>query len=36
MRLRRLQFKDDEGKWYDDSYAYENDKEQVIFVYNLL
>lgn len=35
MRLRRLKFKDDDGQWYDDAYAFENNAGQVIFRYNL-
>lgn len=35
MRLRRLQFKDDDGQWVDDAYAFENNAGQVIFRYNL-
>lgn len=35
MRLRRLQFKDDDEQWYDDAYAVEDKARQVIFHYNL-
>lgn len=30
-----MQFKDDDGQWYDDAYAFENDAGQVVFRYNL-
>jgi hypothetical protein len=35
MKLRRLQVKDEDGQWYDDAYAFEDDTGRVIFRYNL-
>src|SRR5687768_13204159 len=35
MRLRKLQRLDEDGTWFDDAYAFENSKGQVIFRYNL-
>ena len=34
MRLRRLQYQEDDGQWYD-AYAFEDHTSQVIFRYNL-
>ena len=36
MRVRILQARDDDGQWYEEAYAYEDNTGQVIFVYNLL
>ena len=35
MRLRKLQRLDEDGTWFDDAYAFENNEGQVIFRYNL-
>jgi len=35
MKLRRLQRQDEDDRWYDDAYAYEDNEGQVIFRYNL-
>ena len=35
MRVRRLQRTDEDGQWYDDAYAVEDNTGQVIFHYNL-
>lgn len=35
MRVRRLQYNEEGGGWYDDAYAYENEQGQVTFRYNL-
>lgn len=36
MRIRILEAKDEDGRWYQEAYAYEADPGQVLFVYNLL
>ena len=35
MKIRRLQRQDEHNQWYDDAYAFENDKGQITFCYNL-
>jgi hypothetical protein len=35
VRFRRLQQQDEQGQWYDDSYAIEGPDNQVHFRYNL-
>lgn len=35
MRVRILQFKDEDGQWYDEAYAYEDSTGQVTLYYNL-
>jgi hypothetical protein len=35
MKIRKLQRLDENGTWFDDAYAFENDEGQVIFRYNL-
>lgn len=35
MRLRQLQRQNEEGQWFDDAYAFEDNSGQVIFRYNL-
>jgi hypothetical protein len=36
MRVRTLQIKDDDGQWYDEGYAFEDETGQIFFRYNLL
>lgn len=35
MRVRKLQRKDENGAWFDDCYAFENEMGRVVFQYNL-
>lgn len=35
MRVRRLQRRDEDGVWFDDAYALEDEQGQVVFHYNL-
>ncbi|RMF05224.1 MAG: hypothetical protein D6768_01560 [Chloroflexi bacterium] len=35
MRVRRLQRRDEDGVWFDDAYALEDARGQVVFHYNL-
>lgn len=35
MRVRRLQFKDQDGQWYDEAYAFEDRTGQMMLRYNL-
>ncbi len=35
IHIRRLQRRDEQGEWYDDSYAIENSDGKVTFRYNL-
>lgn len=35
MKVRKLQRKDEDGVWFDDAYAFENEEGNIIFRYNL-
>lgn len=35
MKVRILQFRDEDGQWYDEAYAFEDSTGQVTFRYNL-
>lgn len=35
MKIRRLQRRDEDGIWFDDAYALEDEQGQVTFYYNL-